>query len=210
MNILLVILVITFIFILGAGLAFLQLFKPKTNPAGAPPTEAPAPPAEKPAANTRTRWSYFMVPVLILVISIVITVFFYGKLNPTVNLRPGSDSAANISRAMAVLWAIIPQMLMTLIAMVITWGAGKISALFSSTADAGVKQLESVLFVMSNMVVIPQLILLVAMINIFSYNSFQTHVSFVWWVSLAVIFAGITLLSVFFVRTLQKMAKQNK
>ncbi len=63
---------------------------------------------------------------------------------------------------------------------------------------------------MSNMVVIPQLILLVAMINIFSYNSFQTHISFVWWVSLTVIFTGIIFLGIFFVRALQKMAKQNK
>jgi multidrug transporter EmrE-like cation transporter len=63
---------------------------------------------------------------------------------------------------------------------------------------------------MSNMVVIPQLILLVAMINIFSYNSFQTHVSFVWWISLAVIFTGIILLSIFFVRALQKMSAKTK
>jgi len=60
------------------------------------------------------------------------------------------------------------------------------------------------------MVVIPQLILLVAMINIFSYNSFQTHVSFVWWISLAVIFTGIILLSIFFVRALQKMSAKTK
>ena len=205
MNVLLVILVITFIFILGAGLAFLQMFKPKNTPAsGAKPDEQP-----KPKNKPKVRWSYFLLPVIILLVSIIITAFFFNKLPDAVNLRPDSGSAT-ISRATAVLWAIIPQLLMTLIAMVITWGTSKISALFPSTADSGVQQLESILLVMSNMVVIPQLILLVAMINIFSYNSFQTHISFVWWVSLTVIFTGIIFLGIFFVRALQKMAKQNK
>jgi len=93
--------------------------------------------------------------------------------------------------------------------MVITWGAGKISALFSSTADAGVKQLESVLFVMSNMVVIPQLILLVAMINIFSYNH-SKHISVLSGGFPRRNFRGHYLVKRLFVRTLQKMAKQNK
>ena len=204
MNILLIVLVLTFVFILGAGLAFVQIFKSNTTPASTTNTEA------QHAGKNKIRWSYFILPVLILALSIIITIFFYGKLADTVNLRPGSDTSANISRTMAVLWAIIPQLLMTLIAMIITWGAGKVSNLFTSTSESGVKQLESILIVMSNMVVIPQLILLVAMINIFSYNSFQTHVSFVWWISLAVIFTGIILLSIFFVRALQKMSAKTK
>jgi hypothetical protein len=101
-------------------------------------------------------------------------------------------------------------MLMALIAMVITYGTTKIRALFAQESETGVKQLENIVLVMSNMVIIPQLILLVAMLNIFSYNSFQTNISFVWWISLAVIFIGIAFLSVFFVRTIQKMSKQNK
>ena len=64
--------------------------------------------------------------------------------------------------------------------------------------------------VMSNVVVIPQLILTFAILRIFSYNSFQTDINFVWWVSLAVILLGIILLSVFFIRALTKMAGQTK
>ena len=64
--------------------------------------------------------------------------------------------------------------------------------------------------VMSNVVVIPQLILTFAMLRIFSYNSFQTDINFVWWVSLAVIIVGIILLSVFFIRALVKMSIRTK
>jgi hypothetical protein len=110
---------------------------------------------------------------------------------------------------MAMLWAIVPQLLMAFIALMITWGSSKISALFADAPGSGVK-LESVLMVMSNMVVIPQLVLIVAMINIFSYNSYETPLSFVWWIALAIIFTGIIALSAFFVRAIQKMAAKNK
>jgi uncharacterized membrane protein len=200
MNILLAILVLTFGLIVGAGWVFFQHFQPKTDSAA---PKAAATPKQK------VRWSYFILPVIILLISLITTAFFYNKLPDPVNLRPDSDTPATITRFMAMLWAIVPQLLMALIAMVITWGTGKISNLFAEAAASGVK-LETVLMVMSNMVVIPQLVLLVAMINIFSYNSFQTHVSFVWWASLAVIFTGIILLSIFFVRSIQKMSAKNK
>jgi heme/copper-type cytochrome/quinol oxidase subunit 2 len=204
MNALLAILVITFVLILTAGLAFFQMFKPKIDLVIQPGAAA------KRENKPKIRFSYFMLPVIILLLSVVAVIFFYPKLPETVNLRPDSGDAANISRFVAVLWAIIPQMLMALIAMVITYGTTKIRALFAQESETGVKQLENILLVMSNMVIIPQLILLVAMLNIFSYNSFQTNISFVWWISLAVIFIGIAFLSVFFVRTIQKMSKQNK
>jgi ABC-type Fe3+ transport system permease subunit len=63
---------------------------------------------------------------------------------------------------------------------------------------------------MSNMVVIPQLVLIVAMINIFGYNSYGTPLSSVWWLSLAIIFTGIIALSIFFVRAIQQMVAKNK
>ena len=81
------------------------------------------------------------------------------------------------------------RLLLTLLAIVIAYGTTKISDLFNQASEAGIK-LDTILMVMSNMVVIPQLILIFAMLNIFSYNSFQTHIGFIWWVSLAIIIVG--------------------
>lgn len=201
MNILLIILVVTFLLILGAGLAFLQIFRPKKDENAVQTAASP---------KTKVRWNFFAIPLIILILSVIITIAYYGKLPDPVYLRPDTDSTASITRFMAVLWAIVPQLLMALIAMIIAYGAGKITALFAQTPDAGAKQLEGVMLVMSNMVIIPQLVLLVAMINIFSYNAFKTHMSFVWWFSLTVVFTGIIVLTIFFVRALQKMAKANK
>jgi len=208
MIILLVILMVTFIFILGAGLVFLQMFSPKKAASQAKPDE-PIKPNEKSVSKTGVRWSYFILPAVILLISVIITIYFYGKLPDAVVWRLNSDNSSAISRFQILLWAIVPQLLLALLAMVIAYGTTKISDLFNQASDAGIK-LDTVLMVMSNMVVIPQLILIIAMLRIFSYNSFQTHIGFVWWVSLAIIIAGIVLLSIFFVRALHKMGNQAK
>ena len=208
MIILLVILVITFIFILGAGLVFLQMFSPK-KPASPTKTDENSTTAEKSTSKTGTRWSYFILPVVILLASVVITVYFYGKLPNAVVWRLNSNNSPTISRFQIVLWSVVPQLLLTLLAIVIAYGTTKISDLFNQASEAGIK-LDTLLMVMCNMVVIPQLILIFAMLNIFSYNAFQTHISFIWWVSLGIIIAGVVLLSIFFIRAIRKMGSQTK
>jgi len=201
---LLVILVITFIFILGIGLVFLKIFSPKKTVSESNPGEPP-----QSQTKTRLRWSYFFVPLLILLVSVIITAYFYGKLPAAVVWQLNSANSPTISRSQIALWAVVPQVLLTLLAVVIAYGATRISDLFQEAAASGIR-LDSILLVMSNVVVIPQLILTFAMLRIFSYNSFQTDVNFVWWISLAVIIVGIILLSVFFIRALVKMSSRTK
>ena len=208
MVILLVLIVITFIFILGGGLVFLQIFSRKQPAAQTKPDE-PQNPVDKLEKKIGFRWSYIVFPAAILLISIVITIYFYGKLPDTVAWRFNSNNSPTISRFQIVLWSIVPQLLLTLLAIVIAYGTTKISNLFNQASEAGIK-LDTLLMVMSNMVIIPQLILLFAMLNIFSYNAFQKHISFIWWVSLAIIVAGVVLLSIFFIRAIRKMGGQAK
>ena len=208
MVILLVIIVITFIFILGGGLVLLQLFSQKQPAAQTKPGE-PQYPADKPEKKIGFRWSYIILPLVILLISIVITIYFYSKLPDAVVWRLNSNDSPPISRFQIVLWSIVPQLFLTLLAIVIAYGTTKISNLFNQASEAGIK-LDTLLMVMSNMVIIPQLILLFAMLNIFSYNAFQKHISFIWWVSLAVIIAGVVSLSIFFIRAIRKMGGQAK
>ena len=203
---LLVILIVTFIFILGAGLVFLKMFSPKkTAPESESSPGEPPQPAQKSDTKIRLRWSYFVLPLAILLVSVIITVYFYGKLPAQVVWQLNSATSPTVSRGQIALWAIIPQVLLALLAYLIALGASRIGDLFKEASASGI-QLDSILMVMSNVVVIPQLILTFAILRIFSYNSFQTDINFVWWVSLAVILLGIILLSVFFIRALMKMA----
>jgi uncharacterized membrane protein len=204
MIILLVILIITFIFILGAGLVFLKMFSPKKTVSEPEPGEQPQP-VEKPETKIRLRWSYFVLPLAILLVSVIIAIYFYGKLPAQVVWQLNSAGSPTVSRGQIVLWAIVPQVLLALLAFLIAYGATRIGDLFKEASASGI-QLDSILMVMSNVVVIPQLILTFAILRIFSYNSFQTDINFVWWVSLAVIIVGIVVLSVFFIRALTKMA----
>jgi hypothetical protein len=205
---LLVILVITFIFIIGAGLVFLQMFRPKKIAPSAKREEQPQH-SEKFTTKSAIRWSYFILPAAILLISVIITIYFYGKLPDAVAWRLNSLNSPTISRSQIALWAIVPQLLLALLALVIAYGAAKISDSFNPTADSVIKP-DTVLIVMSNMVVVPQLVIIIAMLRIFSYNAFGTQISFIWWVSLAIILAGVVFLTVFFVRLIQKMGIQSK
>jgi hypothetical protein len=140
---------------------------------------------------------------------VIITIYFYGKLPDAIAWRLNSVDSPTISRFQIVLWAIVPQLLLTLLAMVITYGTTKIAGLLNQAPSDGIR-LGTVLMVMSNMVVIPQLILIIAMLRIFSYNAFGTQISFIWWVSLAIILAGVFFLSIFFVNLIRKLGSQPK
>ena len=207
MGILLVILVITFIFILGAGLLFLQMFSQKQTASQTKPDEQPRP-AEKPENKSGFRWSYIILPLVLLVISAGIVIYFYSKLPDEVAWRFNADGSL-VSRNSIIMWAIVPQVLLTLLAVIIAYGTTRISHLFDQTSGAGIN-LDTILLIMSNMVVIPQLILLFAMLNIFSYNAFQTRIGFIGWVALAIIIVGLVLLSIFFIRAIRKIVSQAK
>ncbi len=145
-----------------------------------------------------------LLPLIILLLSVINVIYFYGKLPSEVVYN--SMSHDWIGRNMVILWTLIPQILLVLLSLAITWGATKIGALLQQPGDTTSPiKIDSVLMVMSNMVAIPQLILGFAMLNIFSYNAFQTRISFLWAVALAIILVGVILLSIFFIRTIRKL-----
>ena len=209
MVILLVLIVITFIFILGGGLVLLQLFARNPAVSQTKPGESPNP-SEK-SEKVGFHWSYIALPLLILLASIGLSIYFYGKLPGEVIYRFNSDgsAAAIVSHNGIIMWAILPQLLFTIFTIIIAWGTTKISRLFDQAATAGIK-LDTILLVMSNMVVIPQLVLFFTMLNIFSYNSSQTRMGFTWWMGLVVIVVGLIFLGIFFARAIRKMGKQTK
>jgi hypothetical protein len=210
MVILLVLIVVTFIFILGGGLVLLQLFARNPAVSQTKPGEAQNS-TGKPENKVGFHWSYIVLPLLILLASVGISIYFYGKLPGEVVYRFNSDNspAAIVNRGGIIMWAILPQLLLTIFTIIIAYGTTKISRLFDQAATAGIK-LDTILLVMSNMVVIPQLVLFFTMLNIFSYNSSQTRIGFTWWMGLIVIVMGLVFLGIFFVRAIRKMGKQAK
>ncbi len=101
-----------------------------------------------------------------------------------------------MSRGAIIAWMITPQFFFALLAGTIVWGTIKLSAQFRQTVSTGV---EKILSLMGNMIALPQIILGFAMLDIFSYNSYQIHLMPLWIFALIVMGLGGIILGIFFI-----------
>jgi len=150
-------------------------------------------------------WSYIILPVVILLLSVILTAYFYHRLPVEVAYHFQSDGSPDrwLSRGAIILWTLLPQLLLTLLAGVIIWGITRLSALFRQSESTGIK-LEKILLVMGNMIALPQIILCFAMVDIFSYNSYQTHLPPLWVFALIVMGVGGIILGIFFLQAIRQ------
>lgn len=203
MSALLIILVVTILLIIGAGILFFWAFSQKQT-AGTKASNKDAASQEKREEKAGFRWNHILLPLSILVLSIIIAFVFYGKLPDQVVTRN-----TLVNRGVIMIWAILPQILLTLMSVTIAWGTSKIHLLIPEN-EPGAIRIETVMAVMSNMVAIPQLILFFVMLDIFTFNAFEKHISFLWAFTLSIILIGIVILGVFFIRTIRTVRKNSK
>jgi uncharacterized membrane protein len=199
MSTLLIILTVVFLFSLACG-AVMWFFLRSRRVAGPdqPTTETEA---EAPAF----RWRYIALPLAVLILSVAMVSYFWRLLPPEVAYHFRSDGSPDqwLNRSTIVLWALLPQLFLTILAGAITFGLSKLGSISSDIA-AVMAKLGRVLLVMGNMVAIPQVILCFAMLDIFSYNSYQIHILPVWVFALIVIVIGAIVLTVFFYQTVRQ------
>lgn len=144
---------------------------------------------------------YIILPVAILLLSIILTAYFYHLLPGEVayHFKDGSPDKW-MSRGAIIAWMLIPQLLFALLAGAIVWGTTKLSARFQQTASRWV---EKILSLMGNMIALPQILLGFAMLYIFSYNSYQIHLMPFWLFALIVMGLGGIILGIFFALTIR-------
>lgn len=168
-------------------------------------------PVEKAAKETDKaerlpfRWSYIILPAATFILSIILTVYFYHLLPDEIayNLKPGDSPDKRLSREAIIAWMLVPQLLLALVAGGITWGVIKLSIVPRQPEGARIK-LERILSFMGNMVALPQIILAFAMLDIFSYNSYQVHIMPLWIFALIVMGVGAIILGVFFILAIRQ------
>jgi hypothetical protein len=102
------------------------------------------------------------------------------------------------------IWMVIPQALFTLLAFITV----RLILLGANYWSAENTILKRVLPVMGNMLALPQLILLFAMINIFLYNIYRTQLISVWIVSLIILALGAIALGIFFIITIRNIRRR--
>lgn len=155
------------------------------------------------------RWRYIALPAGILALSLVLVIFFYFRLPQEVALRFDSDGSPvnRTGRGALVFGALLLQSLFALAAFSLT---RVMTAVLNRYTEPGVTAIrpEQVVMVMGNMVALPQAIILFAMLDIFSYNSFQIHLIPIWVFGIIVAVLGGIALGVFVVRTLRMANKE--
>jgi len=150
-------------------------------------------------------WSYIILPLAILSLSLVLTAYFYHQLPTEVAYHFKLDGSPDrwLSRELITLWLLVPQLLLALGAGAIVWGITKLGILSRQSGSAGVKPAR-LLSLMGNMIALPQIILCFAMLDIFSYNAYQMHIMPLWVFALIITGLGGIILGIFFVLAIRR------
>jgi uncharacterized membrane protein len=127
------------------------------------------------------RWTYILLPLAVLLLSIILAVYFYPRLPIEVatHSRPDGTPTRLLSRGMSLVWLLAPQLFLILIATATTRGITRLSPLSQPAADSGISP-HRILQFMGNAFALPQLALFLVMLDIFSYNSYQIHIMPLW------------------------------
>ena len=149
------------------------------------------------------RLRYIALPVSVFLLSLILTAYFYHLLPSEVayHFQDGLPDRW-MSRGAIIAWMLTPQFFLALLAGAIIWGITKLSTHFRQTTSRGV---ERILSLMGNMIVLPQIILGFAMLDIFSYNAYQIHLIPLWVFALIVMGIGGIILGVFFILAIRKV-----
>ena len=164
---------------------------------------------EEPAKETTKaltfRWHYIIMPLTILFLSVILTAYFYHRLPVEVAYHFKLDGSPDkwLSRKMIIVWMLTPQVLFTLGAGVITWGVTRLGILFRQAESILIKP-ERIISLMGNMIALPQTILCFAMLDIFSYNSYQVHIMPVWLFALIIMGLGGIIIGIFFIQIIRQ------
>ena len=148
------------------------------------------------------RRSYIAGPVIILAIAAVLALVFYGQLPAEVAYR-FEDGAPDgwVSRGAFIAWTLIPQLVFAAMGAGIT---GVMIAMSRRSRLAESAPVRKLLATMGNMVALPQLVLLFAMLDIFLYNAYQIRLMPVWAFALVVMIAGGAALGVLLIQALRQ------
>ena len=157
------------------------------------------------ASDRVFHWGYIIVPLVILFLSAITVAYFYRLLPAEVAYRFLSDGSPDrwLNRSTIILWMVLPQLIMAILAVFATWGITRLAVIFRAPDSTGTIP-QGMLRIMGNMVTLPQIILFFAMLDIFSYNAYQVHLLPLWVNAVVVMGLGGIILGIFFVRAIRQ------
>jgi len=148
------------------------------------------------------RWTYIVLPAAILLLSVILTAFFYRLLPDEVAYRfSGGEPIHSFGRGGVIAWVMVLQFVFALLSLAIAY----IATSASRRLQLDETDLNRSLFtIMGNLMALPQIILFFAMLDIFLYNAYQIKLIPIWVIALVVMVLGGIILGVFFIRTIRQ------
>jgi len=148
------------------------------------------------------RWTYLALPALFLLVAMILAALFYGRLSPEVAYHfSGGSPDGWMSRNALMAWLIAPQFALFIFGAIVI-GSASFICLRLQLADSTL--LGKIMRVMGNMVVLPQIIFIYAILDILLYNVYDLHLFSVWVFALFVMIAGVIVLGIFFLRAFRQ------
>ena len=116
-----------------------------------------------------------------------------------------------VSRGAIIAWLLVPQLILVLIGVVLSGGSAILSRRYELSET---KHIKKILMAMGNMVALPQIILLFAILDFFLYNAYEIRLFPLWIGIPIVLLIGTIVLGVFFLQILRQSnrpdVKQNQ
>jgi heme exporter protein D len=155
--------------------------------------------------SIRLRWVYFALPVALFLLTIILAVCFYPFLSSEVAYHFNGDFPDKwISRGGFIAWMIIPQFVFTIIAIAVV----RLVMLSSRNFPKGTSPLHDILPIMGNMLALPQLVIIFAMVSFFVYNAYQIRLISLWLFILIVLVIGGIILALLFMRAIRRARRR--
>ena len=154
------------------------------------------------------RFRYIVLPTFFLLLTIGLVIFFYPRLPGEVayHFIEGQPDRWT-GRGVATAWLLVPQFLLAGLGVAIVMGVIRLVVRFGTSPG---KRSETLLWLMGNMVALPQLVLAFAMLSIFSYNSYGLYLMPLWLFAVIVMgLGGLVLGALFFLAKQQALARKS-
>jgi uncharacterized membrane protein len=152
------------------------------------------------------KWRYVLIPLIILLLSVIAVVYFYQSLPTSLAYHFTRDGTGDrwLSRESFIVIILLSQFLLTFTGAMVAFVVAKVGQWSSNAGVVPVKAFSSLITIMSNMVVLPQLILFFTMLDIFRYNAYQVHLFSTSIFAMLVMLVGGLVLAFLFFRAIKK------
>lgn len=162
-------------------------------------------PSEERATGLPFRWRYVLLPLLVLLVSVIAIAYFYRLLPSEVSFSLGASSTAKlIGRDLFVAMMAAPQFLLAMAGATVAHLIARVANRYVQDGSAPAPPFESIMTIMSNMVVLPQLVLCYAMFDVFVSNVYEVRLPAIYLFGILVMVLGGAILGFFFLKAFQQ------